>query len=631
MASDVSGNDAEDRVRTVLFAHDEFGQSVAETLLRRPECPRGSISAYRCHRTAHSGARLEWYQYSTTGSWSPVAARGDTDPTAILWGLIEGDNPTYSRIDMFLVTPVAPVSDSDVQSQLAHAIRRTRSSLNNPGWDYLVTAPNVDKQTGSAEIGQTGNAEAFEFLLEKYFFDYVLLVDGRGTFSPIEVAVTNAAADTIGALTYKPFAEAIRERLSLGQINVSQRIVSLRLAALEVGEDFIEGELRATIVRRLIDAVLDQAEKPIAEPNVGEVGGEDLREAVASAGWNIAKLRLILRRFRDKIAARESLVIRDLIRDAGTAAHATAYLRVNARPMAPVAIVPSVPSKWPLIAASAAGLIVLGALFFAAVSTTGGIIVPALLLVAGIAWVIGTVWLVKLRTKTGPPARAAPAPARDERAEHAVRADRYRNCRNLLVNARSERAMVAACEENINRALQFLQTGSVDGPSPGSTVTLPDAVCVQLLQARGINETTLFEDFVAESGTTGELLTASDPEGAKRAMEEFAGERLSQSESVGWAHLAAFVEGHDDVNDTWLGQSLRMLRRLTDAPGGDALRQARWQLVLLPQNTPDGLQSKVRLSLPADGKLLCSGANAVAVLQLVQSISTAPLRGVSPI
>jgi hypothetical protein len=532
---------------------------------------------------------------------------------------------------MFLVTPVAPVSDSDVQSQLAHAIRRTRSSLNNPGWDYLVTVPNVDKQTGSAVTGQTGNAESFEFLLEKYFFDYVLLVDGRGTFSPIEVAVTNAAADTIGALTYKPFAEAIRERLSLGQIDVSQRIVSLRLAALDVGEDFIEGELRAMIVRRLIDAVLDQAENPIAEPDVGEVGGEDLREAVASAGWNIAKLRHILQRFRDKIAARESLVIRDLIRDEGTAAHATAYLRVNARPMAPVLIVPNVPSKWPPIAASTAGLFVLGALFFAAVSSTGGIIVPALLLVAGIAWVIGTVWLVKLRTKTGPPAQAAPAPMRDERAEHAARAERYRNCRNLLVNARSERAVVAACEENINRALQFLQTGSIDGPSPGSMVTLPDAVCAQLLQARGINETTLFEDFVAESGTTGELLTASDPDGAKRAMEEFAGERLSRSESVGWAHLAAYVEGHDDVNDTWLGQSLRMLRRLTAAPGGDALRQARWQLVLLPQNTPDGLQSKVRLSLPADGKLLCSGANAVAVLQMVQSISTAPSRGVSPI
>jgi hypothetical protein len=259
--------------------------------------------------------------------------------------------------------------------------------------------------------------------------------------------------------------------------------------------------------------------------------------------------------------------------------------------------------------------------------TIGGIIIPGLLLSGGLVWIVGAAWFMKSRARTSSRAEASSVLVSDERASHALNMDRYRRCRDLVADARYERKMTRVREANIDRALDFLRTSPIDKAAFSGMAALPDVVRTQLLQEQGIDQKAFVDEFIARPGDA--LFSTSNPAEAMHAMEQFADERLARLENAGWPQLCAYVEGHDDVSDTWLGQALRTLRRVTASPVVDVLQQSTWQLVLLPENTSDELRSKVRLSVPTDGQLICSGTNTIAVVQLEQWPRAAPSGGIS--
>lgn len=220
--------------------------------------------------------------------------------------------------------------------------------------------------------------------------------------------------------------------------------------------------------------------------------------------------------------------------------------------------------------------------------------------------------------RSGPP----PVPRKtDEWARYRAIVEKYRGLRDTLHANQFEAKTAVAWKQNLDGSLHALQVMLIDDPSPGRVmVRLPAAACTRLLQANGISEPSLFQEFIAEHGTN-VLLDGADAAAALSAIEAFAERRLAAVTSIGWPALVAPLSDQKDADKTWFGQAIRMLRRQSvmapDVPDRNIVC-----ILVLPESTPDTVQSKVQLNLPPGNTLVRVGADEVVLVQMAQAAPT---------
>jgi hypothetical protein len=626
LASEEPPGSAADHAVIVLIVHDDFGQSAVEGLLDHADCPRLLFAAYSCRQMPGTGAVAEWTRYRNDKHWSSVATSTDADLPRMLRRLVDTalDGRPDDRLDIFLITAAEQPQEAATQSHLADAVRRLRPTLRNPGLACVVLAGDIDPLTRSEGQGFDGLAALLNDFLEKHSFDFVLMAGAVGG-KALHSAAAQSAANTIAALTYGSLAGRLRKKLSLGQFDTAYRAVSFGTATLQIGTAATRTHLRSMVVRRLGDVLLARINAPLGREDAADSQetGDDIEQQIASTGWELPRLRRWFARYRDAITARENVVLRDTIRDAGTAARAMAYLRVGrfgqmrrSRWMLLL---------WALIVGCVGGAIV-G--LVAAFSGQGPMPAQDALWLAAFLFVVaaalvGAAMIARRRAKKPPP---------DEREGLLAIRDNYDRLRGALRDIHLENAKVASRESNIDRSLQELQAALNQEPSPQLFVmNLPAAVCARFLHAVGVEDSALAEEFMNEHRSAAKLLAGDDPEELLHAIERFADQRLDRLGDIDWPDVVADLIQEEDIDRTWLGETIERLRRMS-TPSIHAPGQTSWQIVGLPENTPDVLVAKLRSTLPPRTELVRAGADKLVVLQVVEGIRVAaPAAGFSPV
>jgi hypothetical protein len=608
--------EAADRAATVLIAHDEFGEGVVSAVAARAEVSRKSIVAYRCRPTPDDPGALDWSRFEEGGGWTEAASSAGEDCGRVLRLLLEDalERMVYTRVDVFLISAVRSPQDEAARTQLAGAVRRLRSDIDYPGLVCAVIAADVEATLGSAtEHNGERLAKTLHTLVARESFDYVFLSGsfGEGLHSRGRRSVLSAAGTIVG-LSYGPLADALRKKLSSDQLDSARRTVALGVAKVQLAKDAIQEQLRSRIVHRLIVALLERMNGAASgEPEPDAESSRELEERIASAEWNLGKVKRLFAALRAIVVAEENSLLRDLIRDDAAAAYEMAKSRSGVRSPPPVAATPHW-SRW--LMGGFGGLMVFGSVILLLVQSGGA---------AGINWIIvaallacGILLLVRGRRRR--PRMSPPSP----KPTNASALDRYTQCRRSLREARSKKVTIESWEHNVEGSVQALRAAlSGAHHSDPFIVGLPGVLCDQVLRSQNVDERELLESFIAEYRMAGHLLTSDNRETALRAVENFAEAHVAQIRSPDWPHLAAHLAtgAGDKLEGTWLDQMLWCMRRASTplAYPPDAVA---WEILLVPGNTPAGLIDSLRAASAPRNEIVSAGVDELVLVQAVDRV-----------
>lgn len=626
------GEDATEPV--VLIVHDEVGASAAEALLNRADCPAGSFFAFRAGQRADTPATFAWSRYDGAGQWRSVNTPDRPDAAHVLRDVLalELDARFDRRVDIFLLTTAPGGDERGDRPPLADTIRRVRQLLDDPGrLCAIVGAPHPDVRDWSTSLdGNPDAAALFQDLLKNHAFDAVFLAEefrqtGFADTPRDDAGVTVLAMTAaIAVLTFPPLAAQLRQRLDTAQLDLRRRAISISVATLNVDDAAIQMQVRSTLLRRLIEDLLELVDAAEAEPvhDADAEAAQTATQLIEAAGWNVGAFNRLSSRYRERLAAREQEILRDLIQNAGEAARAFANMRVS-RKTAPPPEVRRESSILPALAwlfGVAATLAAIGAIFLTFGITDklaiGGLEVSASATNAAILAILSAgmiaasiVLTLKSRSRSGTENNIP----HDHSASDAVPSDKYRALRELQRQLRVEKDATSVWENNIDRSRSSLRThlDSEIGLKRRS-LKVPDAVYLELLSTRG--SVASIDEFVRREPHGVKLLAAQDPGTALASLEEYADACVSRIGVFGWPELLRQLAETRDGGLQWLVHMLQQMRRTSGRPTFTP-EQGSWEIVALPEATPEALAEAVRAVLPGRDVVLCVTADQFIIVR----------------
>jgi hypothetical protein len=607
----------------VLLAHDDFGVAVVEALFNRADCPADSFFAFRGTPRANAPEAFDWTRYEGAGRWRPLRTPDRRNAAQVLYSVIRHElGPRFnSRVDIFLLTAALRDKKRADCWPLADTIWQARQLFDDLGRVCtIVAAPASDAHNWPADLA--GNADAanlFGDLLKIYDFDFVFLAHEfteAGLLDSEASGTILAGSATITVLTFQPLARLLKERLDTGQLDLRRRAISMSVASLNVDGVAIQGQVRSALARRLINDLLERIDNAAAESaDLADVDtAQNASQLMDAAGWNVAAFKRHSARYRDRLAAREQEILRDLIDDAGEAAKAFANTRLK-RAAAPAPAVRRQSSPLPVLVwlfGAGGVLAAIGAILMAGITDKLAIGGPeataAVLAITSVLMIVTSVVLALIfRSRSG-------GADHDAAPDHprTVPSDKYLALRELQRQLRVESNATTVWERNVERSRQSIQADlkkEIEWKRLGLKV--PDAIYIKLLSTRG--NLASVDDFVRHQPHGVKLLAAEDHDAALKSLMEYADAFLSRIGVFGWPELLHQLADPVDGGLQWLMHTLQQMRRTSGRPAV-APEQGNWEIVALPEATPASLADAMRAVFPGRDALLCVTADEFTIV-----------------